>query len=95
MRKNKLATPIVPSLSVNLLSLNVCGFKAKFLSHDFADFIKCYDVVCLCETKTDDADMLGVKDVMEKNGFDIVFKNRSRISRYKSGGLLIAVKKKR
>ncbi len=37
--------------------------------------------------------MLSVKDVMEGNGFDIVFKNISKISRYKYGGLLFAVKK--
>ncbi len=36
--------------------------------------------------------MLSVKDVIKGNGFDIVFKNKSKISKYKSGGPLIAVK---
>lgn len=86
-------SPTVHPLTVEVLSLNVCGLKTKFISRDFVNFIKYYDVLCFCETKTDDVDMLSVKDVLERNGFDSVFKNRSRISRYKSGGLLIAVKK--
>ena len=33
-----------------------------------------------------------MKDRMENNGFDIVYKNRSRLSRFKSGDL-IAIEK--
>ena len=29
-----------------------------------------------------------MKDRMENNGFDIVYKNRSRLSRFKSGDLI-------
>ncbi len=56
----------VPPLDyINVLSLNVCGIKSKFLSMDFVNFIKDYNVICLCETKCDDADMINVKN-MEK-----------------------------
>ena len=51
-----------------------------------------YDVICLCETRCDDADTNNVREVMVNSGFDIVCKNRSALSRYKSGGLLIAVR---
>ena len=76
-----------------MLSLNVCGVKSKFLSVDFVNFIQDFDVICLCETKCDDTDMINVKKNMENIGFDIVFKNRSKLSRFKSGCLLIATKK--
>ena len=34
-----------------------------------------------------------MKDGMENHGFDIVYKNRSKLSRFESGGPLIAIKK--
>ena len=34
-----------------------------------------------------------MKDRMENHGFDIVYKNRSKLSRFESGGPLIAIKK--
>ena len=60
---------------------------------DFVYFIQDFDVICLCETKCDDTDIINVKGIMENIGFDIVFKNRSNLSRFKSGGLLIGTKK--
>ena len=72
-------SPTVHPRSLEVLSLNVCGLKTKFISQDFVNFMKCYDVLCFCETKADDVDMLSVKDVMEENAFDIIFKNRSSI----------------
>lgn len=51
-----------------------------------------YDILCMCETRCDDADMSNFINVMVDKGFDIVYKNRCALSKYKSGGILIAVK---
>ena len=88
-------TPVLTtpqSLRINILTINVCGLKSKLLLEDFMNFIMNYDVVCMCETRCDDADTKNIKNVLEKAGFNFVYKNRSALSRYKSGGLLIAVK---
>ena len=47
----------------------------------------------MSETRCDDVDMDIVKTDMDTLGFDIIYKNRHRLSRNKSGGLLIAIKK--
>lgn len=60
---------------------------------DFVRYIQSYYIICFCETKCDDTDIVNVKEKMESIGYDVVFKNRSKLSRHKSGGLLIAVKK--
>ena len=75
------------------LSLNVCGIKSKLFSADFVKFIDDYDVICFTETKCDNVDMINIKDRMENNGFDIVSKNRNKLSRFKSGGILMGIKK--
>lgn len=80
-------------LSIGILSLNVCGIKTKVCSVDFVSYIKRYDVLCLSETKCDDVDMVNLKVIMEDIGYNIVFKNRCELSRYKSGGILIGIKK--
>lgn len=80
-------------MGIDILSLNVCGIKSKVNSVDFVNNIKRYDVLCLSETKCDDADMCNLKVIMEDIGYDIVFRNRSELCRYKSGGILIGIKK--
>ena len=62
------------------------------LLRDFIDFIMNYDVVCMCETRCDDAATNNIIKVMVNSGFDVVYKNRSALSRYKLGGLLFAVR---
>ena len=37
--------------------------------------------------------MINMKDRMENHGFDIVYKNRRKLSRFKSGSLLIGIEK--
>ena len=76
---------------IDLLSLNVCGLKSKLQVKEFVSMLKNYDVICMCETRCDDADMNNVRDKMEELGFNIVFKNRYALSRFKSGGLIIAL----
>ena len=80
-------------MSLDVLSLNICGIKSKLFSADFVNFIIDYDVICFTETKCDDIDMINIKDRMENNGFDIVFKNRNKLSRFQSGGILMAIKR--
>ena len=78
---------------IDILSLNVCGIKSKVSSVDFINNIKRYDVFCLSETKCDDVDSINLKAFMEDIGYDVIFKNRCVLSRYKSGGILIGIKK--
>ncbi len=75
-----------------MLSLNVCGLKSKLLLEDFIKLIKKYDIITMCETRCDDVDMGKVKDKFKDIGFDVVYKNRFALSRYKSGGLAIAIR---
>ena len=79
-------------LTANVLSLNVCGLRSKLLLGDFVELIEKYDIVTLCETICDDIDMENVKDKFKDIGFVVVYKNKSVISRYKSGGLAIAIR---
>ena len=80
-------------IGIDILSLNACGIRSKVYSVDFVNNIKRYDVLCLSETKCDDVDSSYLKVIMEDNGYDIVYKKRCELSRYKSGGILIGIKK--
>ena len=80
-------------MSLDVLSLNVCGIKSKLFSADFVNLINDYDVICFTETKCDGVDMINFKDRMENNGFDIVFKNRNKLSRFLSGGIFMGIKR--
>ena len=59
-------------LRISLLYFNVCGLKSKLFIDEFTDLIKCYDVICMCETKCDDVDMINVSTRMDEIGYDIV-----------------------
>lgn len=50
------------------------------------------DSLCLIETRCDDVDMVNVELIMRDTGFSITYKNRGVLSRYRSGGIRIAVK---
>ena len=76
---------------ISVLSLNVCGLRSKLLFSEFIILIRDYDIVCMCETRCDDVDMEDVKVTMEDIGFGIIYKNRHSLSRFKSGGMLIAI----
>lgn len=39
--------------NVNILGLNVCGLNSKINLGVLEDYIRDYDIACLCETKTD------------------------------------------
>lgn len=81
-----------PPLTITVLSLNVCGIKGKLLSEEFCNLCKRYDILCMNETRCDDVEMVNVSEKMESIGFDVVYKNRSELSKFKSGGIIIAIK---
>lgn len=68
------------------------GVKGYLAPKEFGDLFGMYDVACISETKCDDVDMTNVASSMENLGFDNVSKNRYELCRYKSGGLMIAVR---
>ena len=75
--------------NLKILSLNVCGLVSKLKCPEFVSLINEYDLVGIQETKTDDAD-----SHIDIPGYDIYFHNRDNISRYRSGGIALIVKKK-
>lgn len=52
-------------------------------------------ILLLCETRCDNVDMGNVKDKFRDIGFDLVRKNKSVLSRYKSRGLAITIRQYR
>lgn len=52
-----------------------------------------YDIVYMSEKRCDDLDMVSVNENFQEIGFDILYKNRGALRRFKSGGIIIAVKK--
>ena len=73
-QKEKL--PVIQQCVINFVALNVCGVKSKMARVDFTDFVKKYEVICLCETRCDDTDMNYVSECMSDLGYDIIYKNR-------------------
>lgn len=63
------------------------------MSVDFGNSMKEFDFICFSETKCNDADKNNMKENMESFGFEIDLKNRGKLSRFKSGGILIVIKK--
>ena len=72
--------------NLKFLSVNACGLRGKLRFPEFTDLIESYDIIGVQETKLDDLDSICIP------GYEIVCKNRNKISRYRSGGLAIAVK---
>lgn len=59
----------------------------------FKDFICKNDIVILNETKTDNSDLELVKCEFDQMDYDILLKNRKKMSAYRSGGIGICFKK--
>lgn len=72
---------------MKLVSLNVCGLRSKALFPEFSSFLNSYDIIGFQETKTDQLDDISLND------FDLYFKHRKDISKYKSGGIALACRK--
>ena len=72
---------------LKILSLNVCGIKKRLNYPEFNELIKCYDILCFTESKTDDLDTICHED------FVFYAKNRLKFSRVRSGGIIIGIRK--
>jgi exonuclease III len=66
--------------------LNVCGISKRLQYPEFDEFVKRFDIIGLQETKVDDSDNLQLP------GFTVFTKNRSTLSKVRSGGIALAVK---
>lgn len=73
-----------PELKV--LSLNVCGLASKSQIPEFIELINRYDIIGIKESKTDDCDDINIP------GYNIVYNNRQKLSRTKSGGIALLIK---
>ena len=67
--------------------INVWELLSKLNFPDFIDFIAEYDLICICESKLDDADVHNV----DLDGYHFIPYNRKKYLR-KSGGIGIFVK---
>ncbi|CAG2247003.1 unnamed protein product [Mytilus edulis] len=74
------------SLDLKILSLNCCGIMTRMQYPEFIELIKCYDFICLTETKTDDFDNVDIP------GYTFKLKNRKTKSKVKSGGIAFGYK---
>ena len=72
--------------NLKILSLNVCGLKSKLIHPEFIDLLNQYDIIGLQESKLDDIDIVDIK------GFQMYSKNRTAVSRYRSGGITLLIK---
>ena len=72
---------------LKLLSLNVCGLVTRSNYPEFIDLIRNYDILGIQESKTDDCDFVNIP------GYNVYFNNRENLSRRKSGGIVLLVRK--
>ena len=72
--------------NLSFLSINTCGLKSKLHFPEFTGLINSYDIIGVQESKLDDWDSLHIP------GYEIVCKNRKKISRYRSGGIALIIK---
>ncbi|CAG2257963.1 unnamed protein product [Mytilus edulis] len=73
---------------LNILSLNCCGIIKKLQYPEFENLLRSHDIICLVETKLDD------RDEIKLPGYIFRFKNRKKIAKVKSGGILLGYKQK-
>ena len=71
---------------LKLLSLNVCGLASKSQIPEFVELINRYDIIGIQESKTDDCDDINIPR------YSIVYNNRRKLSRTKSGGIALLIK---
>ena len=66
--------------------LNVNGLKGRLFYPEFIELINDYDVLCVCDTHLDNADLVDIEN------YTFFSKNRSQSYKRKSGGIGIYVK---
>ena len=67
--------------TLSVASLNVCGLKRRVQYPDFISFVNQYNVVCLAETKLDEADIILL------DGYTFISQPRRQKYLRKSGGI--------
>ena len=85
---NELLNFGIAEICLNLVSLNVCGLKSKTIIPEFRNYIDKFDIIGLQETKMDFVD-----ERQYFEGYMSYYKSRRKVSRVKSGGLALLVKK--
>ncbi|CAG2241563.1 unnamed protein product [Mytilus edulis] len=69
--------------NINLIYINCCGLKHKLQYPEFETLLQKHEILCFVESKTDDMDEICIP------GYKIKAKNRRKISRVKSGGIVL------
>ena len=78
--------------NIRFMSLNVCGLCNRMENPNFLDDLAKYDIISLCETKTDDADTAYIQEVFGDLGFTAFLQNRKNFTNKRSGGTLVAIR---
>ena len=78
--------------NLKIMCLNVCGLVSKLQNEIFIEECKRNDILCFCETKTDDTEVDMIKERFCTMGFETYIKNRQKLTMHKSGGMIMAVK---
>jgi exonuclease III len=71
---------------LRIVCLNCCGIKTRLQYPEFRNLLQSYDIVCFVETKTDDIDIITLP------GYKFVMKNREKITKNRSGGIMAGFK---
>ncbi|XP_063436930.1 uncharacterized protein LOC134718363 [Mytilus trossulus] len=69
--------------NINIIYINCCGLKHKLQYPEFETLLQKHEILCFVESKTDDMDEICIP------GYKIKAKNRRKISRVKSGGIVL------
>ena len=64
----------------------MCGLVSKLKFPEFINLINQFDIVGIQESKTDNTDVINIP------GYSVFSHNRARISRFRSGGIILIVK---
>ncbi|CAG2219895.1 unnamed protein product [Mytilus edulis] len=71
---------------LNLTCINCCGIKSKLKYPEFTELLYKTDIAGIVETKLDDIDDIQLQ------GYELIYKNRNKIGKRRSGGLAVAYK---
>ncbi len=69
----------------------MCGILSKLDTPEFESECHKYYVICMSETKCDDADIDTIQAEFKNMEFEVYIKNRHKLTRWKLGGVLVAV----
>lgn len=76
----------------SIASINVCGLTRKLEYEEFITFVQSKDLLLFQETKSDDVDSEILHSKFLGLDYTLFWKNRSKLSTRRSGGLAVAVK---